>query len=289
MIKTLVLQLQYNGSRYHGWQRQCNTRSTVEQKLIEALEQIWPQHLELPQIYCAGRTDCGVHALGQVLSIDLSSLELRSTHSFKAGLNHFLPRDIVVANAHIVHEKFHARFDASWRQYLYIFDNQASLFQQHQVTPLAVNVDLNILNECAKLICGRHNFSSFQGGSCQAHSPFKTVHHAHWSSQGTKIVFFIRACGFLHHMVRYLVACQMEVAKGKKSLDWFKSLLTSKCAHHHCAIADGLYFLSAHYCKHALPFTLVHPFIDLEKVFSGYDEPSAVKSHPDSSANMLES
>lgn len=263
-MRTLILQLQYNGTSYQGWQRQKNTNLTIEHQLRQAISKITP-HLTPVELHCAGRTDKGVHAVGQIISMPLQSYDKRAPYKWKEGLNHFLSKDIRIVDATIVEKPFHARFDANSREYIYIFNTKPSLFLEDLTTPLKGELDLLALNDTTRVILGQHNFQSFQGGSCQAKSPVKTILDASWSKQGPLLIFYVKACGFLHHMVRYLVACQLEVAQGHHSLPWFQSLLDDKVSHHYCASAKGLYFLAANYSDSTdIPFETRHPFVDIK-------------------------
>ena len=259
-MKTLILQVQYNGSSYQGWQKQNNTQQTIEQCFIDAFSQIAP-NLKNIDINAAGRTDKGVHATSQVASIQVPLSDSRKPFKWKEGLNRFLPSSIRVTQAFLTSKTFHARFDASAREYIYIFDRNPSVFTNKLTSPLKGNIKISLLHQCAQLIRGTHNFSSFRGGSCQAKSPVKTVYQAQWSEQDSLLIFQIKACGFLHHMVRYLVACQIQVGLEKESLSWFQSLLRETVRHHYCAIAHGLYFIGADYPKDNISLSTPHPFL----------------------------
>lgn len=259
-MKTLILQVQYNGTSYQGWQKQNNTENTIEQCFIRAFSQIAPNIKDI-NINAAGRTDKGVHATSQIASIEIPSSDSRLPFKWKEGLNRFLPKTIRVSKAYLTEEPFHARFDASAREYIYIFDKKPNVFTENLTSPLKDIADINLLQQCAQLIKGTHNFRSFQGGSCQAKSPIKTIHYAQWSEQGSFLIFRIKACGFLHHMVRYLVACQIQVAQKQESINWFKSLLDKKTEHHYCSVAYGLYFIGADYPKINCSLSYPHPLL----------------------------
>lgn len=262
MNQTLILQLQYCGTSYQGWQRQQNTSETIEEHLLVAFSKVAPLLPLPPSLHCAGRTDKGVHAIGQIISLALPLSEKRKAYKWKEGLNTFLPSDIRVQQAFVYNKVFHARFEATSRHYYYLLHKSPSLFLEGLSTYLKDSVCLKALNDCAKLLVGEHDFQSFQGGSCQAQSSVKTMYEAHWFEKGDFLVFSIKGSGFLHHMVRYLVACQIQVAKGEKTQQWFSQLLKEKTSHHYCMESAGLYFYQASY-PFELPFTPSHPLFEL--------------------------
>ena len=268
-MKTLILKIQYDGSAFHGYQKQNTTENTVQTQLENCAwtlsKKFFPSKDSI-HFQAAGRTDRGVHALGQVASLALAQDDNRCAHAWQKGLNHFLPDEIMIKEAVILPGAFHARFDAHARSYVYVLESEKNIFLHKKVSFLKEKLDFDLLDQCAQKLIGQHNFQSFQGGSCQAHSPIKTLYESHWSRQGSKYIYHVKGCGFLHHMVRYLVACQIKVASGEKTVQWFQSLLESKVAHHYCAASDGLYFIEAFYKNFHFQKEIHHPFIDLKSI-----------------------
>ena len=242
----IALGVEYKGSRYSGWQRQANGVLTVQETLENALSKVAASPVSL---MCAGRTDAGVHACGQVVHFDTQAD--RSLKAWVMGANINLPHDISVSWAKVMPADFHARFKAIARRYRYVIYND-------QIRPAHLNqeitwnhrpLDVERMAEAAQYLLGVHDFSAFRAGQCQAKSPIKEMHHLRVTRHGRMIVLDIRASAFLHHMVRNLVGSLVYVGQGKHPPCWMEELLLAKDRAHAAPTfaAAGLYLIGVVY------------------------------------------
>ncbi len=246
----LALGVEYIGLNYNGWQKQVDVNS-VEAELIKAINLVANHTVK---IYCAGRTDKGVHALGQVIHFDSNAN--RSINDWKRGINHFLPDDIAVLWVAEVSQDFHARFGALARTYNYHIDNSkiSSVFRKNLCWHIPYDISIDAMQEAANIFIGTHDFSAFRARKCQAKSPIKTVAKFDIIKHEHIIVLNICANSFLYNMVRNLVAAIVAVASGSKDMLWLREVFESKSRDYNLdkAPAGGLYFMCADYhedCK----------------------------------------
>jgi len=213
--------LAYDGSHYRGFQRQANARS-VQAVVEEALRKVgWRGQ----SILAAGRTDTGVHALGQVISFDLDwghrSIDLQT------ALNANLPSDVVAQEVRQVCRSFHPRHDASWRKYRYQIYCQP--IRQPLLEPYAWRVwpvvEIGRLQEAANLVVGTHDFSEFGTPPRPGGSTIRQVLEASWKAEQPYLVFEIAAQAFLYHMVRHIVFMQVRIAQGDLPLSELQTAL----------------------------------------------------------------
>ena len=202
----LRLTLEYEGTRFRGWAAQPNLR-TVESVVREALNWVYGSHGNLA---VAGRTDTGVHALGQVASVDVEGGP-PVEHAPKA-LNTALPDDVSVFRAEEVGPDFHARHSARARSYRYrIWRRETpSPFEQHRSYWYPRSLDDQALADCADLLIGEHDFRAFTPTETQHKTFARTVQEAAWFERGDALELEITAAGFLRHMVRILVGTMLE-------------------------------------------------------------------------------
>jgi len=219
----IILVLEYDGSRYCGWQSQPKGCS-IQDALEIALSRIAKEDI---RVIAAGRTDAGVHALYQVVHFD--TFVQRPISAWIRGVNALLPDDIAILWATETSEKFHARYSAIERHYQYLLLNQSvrpgihskKVGWYHQ--PLA----LEKMQVAGEVLVGEHDFSSFRAAECQAKSPVRTITQLNISRQGNLLIFDLRANAFLHHMVRNIIGCLVYIGKGKYSPEWMSELLES--------------------------------------------------------------
>ncbi len=220
-----LLRLEYDGTPFEGWQRQACGPS-VQAALEAAIEAFCGQRAV---VQAAGRTDAGVHALGQVAHVDL---DREATPERLAGaLNaHLRPLPVVVLEARRVPASFHARFSASGRQYVYrILNRRAPPGLDHdRVWHVPVPLDAELMHEAAQPLVGRHDFTSFRASECQARSPVKTLDLLHVSRDGCLIELRVSARSFLHHQVRNLVGTLKLVGERKRPVDFPLAALTAR-------------------------------------------------------------
>jgi len=244
-MKKIALGISYDGSRYFGWQKQQSVQS-IQNELEKALSTIANEPIE---IFCAGRTDAGVHATGQVIHFETSAS--RPLQAWIFGTNVHLPNDIAVKWSTEVNEDFHARFSALSRRYRYIIYNRP---QRFAILPTGIThhhypLDEKLMHIAGQYLLGENDFSSFRAAQCQSKSPYRNVHHLQVSRIGDYLIVDIQANAFVHHMVRNIVGSLLVVGEGKQKPEWIKWLLQQKdrsCAAP-TAKAAGLYLVEVHY------------------------------------------
>ena len=236
--------IQYDGTLFFGWQIQENAR-TVQGEVEQALQNIVKSSQRIP-IHGSGRTDTGVHSMGQVAHFDLVT-RLRD-EELRDALNAHLSQDCRIMSIVKVPNNFHARFDAIRRCYRYQCYIGDSIFYRNQAWCLDVP-DLRRLNRLATLLIGEYDFTSFSKKRSDQQNNLCTIFQAEWKGQGDFVNFFITGNRFLHHMVRYLVGTMVKICKGNLSKDGFQSLLLrpKKNAQVQKAPPQGLFLEKVHY------------------------------------------
>lgn len=242
------LTLEYDGTGLTGWQRQNNGRS-VQQALEEAAEKLCGHKVIS---YAAGRTDAGVHALGQVAHIDLDrdfpSERVREAINFHLKGQ---PEIVAVINAVIAPPDFHARFSAIERSYLYRILNRRPppTLDRGRVWWIGRPLDADAMHEAAQCLIGHHDFTSFRSTECQSSSPMKTLDQLDVVRRGDEIHLIVRARSFLHHQVRILAGTLRLVGEGKWNGDAITRALSARnrAAAGDTAPPCGLYLTGARY------------------------------------------
>ena len=250
----MALGVAYDGSRWQGWQTQPH-RITVQDTLEAALSKFAAQPVNT---ICAGRTDTGVHALAQVVHLDV--LADRRLESWVRGVNALLPDSIAVQWAAPVDETFHARFSAQSRTYFYVVRNTRvrSPLVHARVGWVYHSLTLAHMQDAARRLVGEHDFSCFRSSQCQAASPIRTLYKLEIEQRGEFFVFTFHANAFLHHMVRNLMGALLYVGQGRQPSAWVDTLL----AHRDRSLAaptfapEGLYLAHVEYPgRFSLPIT----------------------------------
>lgn len=220
----IALSVEYDGSRFHGWQYQPRQR-TVQGILQTVVSQVANTPTE---VFAAGRTDTGVHALNQVVHFDTEAF--RAEHNWLMGLNANLPDDICVKWVKNVPDEFHARFSAIKRRYRYLILNRASRSAIHhqRMWWYYKSLDENNMQLAANMLLGQHDFSAFRAQECQAKSPIKTLDKIIVTRRDDCIAVDVEARSFLHHMVRNLLGVLVPVGEGKKTVSWVEDVLQSR-------------------------------------------------------------
>lgn len=238
--------VEYSGSGYRGWQRQDSGVRTVQEVVENALARVANHPITLS---CAGRTDAGVHASCQIIHFDSDAN--RSPDNWFLGANAFLPSDVSLAWVQPVEIDFHARFSAMARRYRYVIynDRVRPAHLSKEVTWNYRPLDIERMQEAAKVLVGEHDFTSFRALACQAKSPIKRVHHLKLVRFGRFIVIDIRANAFLHHMVRNIAGVLMQIGSGARPLEWTDEILHARDrrAGGVTAPAFGLYLVDVTY------------------------------------------
>lgn len=220
----IKLTLGYDGTAYHGWQKQPH-QSTVQGHLEDALYRLTQQPL---CIYGAGRTDTGVHALGQVAHFDTSVS--RTPAEWIRALNAMLPEDIVVNNVEEVDESFHARFSACGKTYRYqiLHAKQPAPLWRHTRWFVHYDLDVTRMRDTAKTLVGLHCFTSFCAADTDAPNHVIDLQQIHIEENGAFIDITLNAPRFLRYMVRNIVGFLVEAGRGKRSSDEIPDLLAAK-------------------------------------------------------------
>lgn len=240
------LLIEYDGGPFVGWQRQANGPS-VQQAVEDAL---FAFHGERAGVFGAGRTDTGVHALGQVAHVDLT--EPAPTATVRDALNfHLRPWPIAVRDAAIAADDFHARFSASGRRYLYrILSRQAPpALERGRVWHVRRPLDAAAMAEAARMLVGHHDFTTFRAAECQAVSPVKTLDRLDVEQTGDEIRIHAEARSFLHRQVRSMVGTLKLVGEGRWPPGRVAEALAAqdRAACGPVAPPDGLYLVAVHY------------------------------------------
>ena len=224
-MKNFKIIIEYDGTSYHGWQRQKNER-TIQEVIEKALLTMTGKKTVLT---ASGRTDAGVHALGQVANFT-SDTNL-SPQAFQNGLNSLTKDDIVVISCDIVDENFHSRFNAKSKIYNYqiLNRNLPAAVNRQYVWFIRKTLDLVSMRHSAGHIIGSHDFKAFEGaGSPRSHTTRCVMKADIVEQENGLIVFEIEADGFLRFMVRNIVGTLVDVGLGKITSDDFKKILLSK-------------------------------------------------------------
>lgn len=277
-MQRVALAVEYNGARFHGFQVQPNGVSTVQQALEAALSKVANESITL---VCAGRTDAGVHATGQIVHFD--TLASRQEKAWLLGTRPYLPDEVSVVWAKNVAPQFHARFSALARTYRYLLCDRkgASGLLHHQITWSSRPLNVELMREGAAFLVGEHDFTSFRATQCQARSPVRRIHHLHIIRRGDLIVLEVQANAFLHHMVRNIVGVLMAVGAGDVAPDWVAKVLDARDrkAGGVTAKPHGLYLVAVDYPpQFVLPEMLPGPLFMREPVggFGGSEQSGSV-------------
>ncbi|QCI20933.1 tRNA pseudouridine(38-40) synthase TruA [Buchnera aphidicola (Hyperomyzus lactucae)] len=247
-IKRFALGIEYDGSFYHGWQRQKKVPS-IQEEIEKALSIIANHSIN---ITCAGRTDAGVHSIGQVVHFNTTAV--RTKLSWTMGTNSYLSQYISVIWVKKVPQSFHARYSAIARSYRYIIYNNSirSAIFQNKTNHVYKKLDVSKMQFEAQFLLGEHDFTSFRALGCQSHSPWRKItklnifRFKHW------VIIDIVANSFLHHMVRNIVGSLIEIGVSKKKEFWIQELLQKKDRNYAGATAPakGLYLIFVEYPLH---------------------------------------
>lgn len=214
--------IQYDGTRYAGWQFQENATS-IQEVISNSIKQILQEEINL---IGAGRTDTGVHALGQVANFELSKeLDL---FKFKYSLNSVLPDDISIANIELVDEKFHSRFSAKKRSYIYLISNQKSPFFDHYSYTLFSDFNQDKLNELSSALIGTQDFTSFCKINTEVQNKICEVYEVRWRKQKNFFIFYIEANRYLYGMVRAIVGSLLKAYSSEEGMNYLKNIFNQK-------------------------------------------------------------
>jgi len=220
----IALGIEYDGTAYNGWQTQRTgdgIQAVVEKSLAEVAD-------EDINVSCAGRTDTGVHASGQVVHFDTNSD--RSKRGWLLGANSNLPDDIAVTWVRPVADDFHARFSATARRYRFVILNckVRSALHRHRAWWVPQPLVAERMHDAAQMLLGKHDFSAFRAAGCQASTPVREITSISVVRDRDWIVLDITANAFLKHMVRNIAGSLASVGAGDESVEWLSTLLASR-------------------------------------------------------------
>jgi tRNA pseudouridine38-40 synthase len=220
----IALGIEYDGTAYNGWQRQ-RTGDGVQERVETALSSVADEPID---VVCAGRTDTGVHATGQVVHFDTNSE--RTSRGWLLGANTNLPDDIAVTWAQPVADEFHARFSALTRSYRFIILNSLvrSALNRHRAWWVYQPLDAERMHTAAQAILGRHDFSAFRAAGCQASTPTREILSISIARDGDKIFLDVTANAFLQHMVRNITGTLVAIGIGDESIASMSDILQSR-------------------------------------------------------------
>jgi tRNA pseudouridine38-40 synthase len=244
----IALRIEYDGRNFAGWERQPASR-TVQGEIERALARVAAQPIHT---ICAGRTDAGVHAHGQVVHFDTASV--RSERAWILGTNSNLPRDVSVTWARSVERTFHARFSARSRHYQYLILNRSvrPALWQGRVTWECRWLDESAMQAAGDYLLGEHDFSAYRAFACQARNPVRRIHRLEVRRNAEWLSIDVVANGFLHHMVRNIAGVLMAVGMGKNPPQWAREVMESRDRTRGGITAppDGLYLVGVDYPPH---------------------------------------
>lgn len=220
----VVMGLEYDGGAYNGWQRQKNGAG-VQEQVENALSRVADEAIE---VTCAGRTDTGVHASGQVIHFDTAAR--RRMHGWLLGANSNLPTDINVTFVREVDDGFHARFTATARHYHYRILNRLcrSALYRNRAWWVHEPLDADAMRMAAHHLHGKFDFSAFRAAGCQASTAVREVLSTSIKRDGDWIDFHISANAFLQHMVRNITGTLVAVGSGEREPEWMREVLQSR-------------------------------------------------------------
>lgn len=249
----IALGVEYDGNKFHGWQLQQEGVRTVQLCLEEAVAKVANHDV---RVFCAGRTDTGVHAVGQVAHFETDAV--RTERQWLLGINVNLPNDVSVNWVKFVDDDFHARFSAMSRSYRYFIWNRPtrSALLSGKVNWTHYYLDHEVMHKAAQDLVGTHDFSSYRALQCQAKSPVKTLHKLEVERNGDMVVLKLHANAFLHHMVRNIAGVLITIGRHERQVDWAAEVLSyrDRTLGGVTAVPDGLYFESVEYPeKFAIP------------------------------------
>ncbi len=271
MYRNIKIVLQYDGSRYDGWQKQGNTKNTIQGKLEAVLEKLAGEPVE---IHGSGRTDAGVHALGQIANFRLEERCLeelvdktpeKKENGGKASnisaavmdyLNRYLPEDIAVISAMEVPERFHSRLNAVEKTYLYQIETagRKNVFERKYIYGLGEELDLFAMKEAAKLLLGSHDFRAFSSAKRMKKSTVRELRKIEIHRDGSRVLLEFTGNGFLYNMVRILTGTLIEIGLHRRTVDSVRKALESQDRENagFTAPAEGLLLKSVRYDEKSL-------------------------------------
>lgn len=224
-MRNFKMVLQYEGTRYRGWQRQDSTENTIQGKIEKLLSQMCNQKVE---VQGSGRTDAGVHAKGQVMNAHLETT--KSPDEILIYMNQYLPEDIGVVSVQEVPDRFHSRLLAKEKTYSYCVINSSipHVFDRRYAYTIPEKLNILSMKQAAEELLGTHDFAAFTSQKRSKKSTVRTIRDIQIEKSGDILTFTFTGDGFLYHMIRILVGTLLEVGLGKRDPYEMKLILASK-------------------------------------------------------------
>lgn len=221
-MKNYRIIVEYDGSRYDGWQKQGNTDQTIQGKIEHVLERMSGNHIE---VHGSGRTDAGVHAVNQVANFHIDTD--KKEQELLVYLNHYLPEDIRVKELNQVPERFHSRLNAVEKTYLYRIEmgEKSQVFERKYIYGLHKNLDVEAMERAAAFLCGEHDFKSFCSNSKMKKSTVRILKNIKFQKEDSRLFIRFTGNGFLYNMVRILMGTLIEVGQKERSPEEMTGIL----------------------------------------------------------------
>ena len=250
--------IEYDGSKFNGWQDQPHAPS-VQAAVERALSRVADEPI---RVHASGRTDSGVHAVGQVVHFDTD--KVRTPYNWLRGANSNLPEGVALSWIGPMADEFHARFSARSRRYRYILYTRRiplGIFSSY-VSCYPLDLDLRAMQTGLRALLGTHDFSAYRASECQSKKPVKTLYSIEVDRQGYWVWLDVHGDGFLHHMVRNIVGVMLKIGAGERPPEWAAEVLEGRDRRHGGITArpNGLYFLGVQYPQQfELPVIMTPP------------------------------
>lgn len=245
-MRNIKMIIQYDGSNFKGFQRLKDNDNTIQGKIEDVLSKLSEENIE---IVASGRTDMGVHALGQVVNFKTNCTE--SIEKIQNYLYKYLPESIVVTKIEEVDDRFHSRYNAKSKIYMYRIDNNKyhNPFNRRYTHHLDKKLDIEKMQEASKHLIGEHDFTSFASSRSKKKSHVRTIEYIKIQEKNNLLEIYIKADGFLYNMVRIIVGTLIDAGLHKINPEDVKRILQSKnrVVASDTAPAKGLYLLDVQY------------------------------------------
>lgn len=242
------LEIQYDGTKYRGWQRQSGTDRTIQGKIENVLSKMTGEEICIDG---AGRTDAGVHAIAQVANVHIPDEKAPEEEKLKQYLNEYLPGDIRILRVRRAGERFHSRLNATGKMYRYhmIKNDSDDVFLRNYAWKISRPLDIEAMRKAASYLEGKKDFRSFCARPSKKKSTVRTLESIQIEETDTQIKLTFRGNGFLHHMVRILTGTLVEVGEGKRKPEEMLSILEKRERRYagETAPARGLFLVEIYY------------------------------------------
>ena len=219
--------LEYDGSRYDGWQKQGNTENTIQGKMEAVLSRLAGEEVE---VHGSGRTDAGVHARGQEANFHIDKMRCPDAKTAETYLNRYLPEDIRILRADIVPDRFHSRLSAVTKTYGYYVEtaDKKPVFERKYRYGFGRSLDVEAMRKAAAYLIGEHDFKSFCANRRMKKSTVRRIDEIRIMEHGTEVEFLYTGNGFLYNMVRILTGTLLEVGSGMRKPEEMQEIIEAK-------------------------------------------------------------